>query len=121
MFDPSLLLGIPAVVKIVDAYRQAVVHRDWKRTATTIGAWVTGTGIVYLIHFSTFDFTVGNPADAVLLGIGVGAAGSLTHDGLQALGFRRAATEEGHADYLPSIVINAGEGSVSRADDTPAH
>lgn len=109
MFDPALLLAIPAVKKIVDAYRQAVVERDWRKTVTTVGAWVAGTGIVYLVHYSSFDFVVGNPADAILFGIALGASGSLTHDGIQAL---KGIREGGHEDHVPSVIVNVGEADV---------
>lgn len=83
LMDFAPLLGIPAVTKILDAYRQLVTDQDIKKFLFTVGAWVVGIGVVVLISQSSagaqFD---GNWADIVLVGIGMGATGSVVHDAL---------------------------------------
>lgn len=118
MFDPSLLIGIPAVVKIVDWYRQAFVFKDFQAAATTFGAWVCGTAVVYLVHFSSFDYTVGGFADAVLMGVALGASGSLTFDGLKAVGLR---VETGHTDHVPVVVVSGDNQTIMRSDQFDAN
>ena len=81
LIDLSPLLGIPAIVKVVDAYRHLALEHDWRKFGFTVGAWVVGFGLVALV-----SQTSGNPlgdlnwADMVLLGIGVGATASVVHD-----------------------------------------
>lgn len=113
LLDFAPLLGIPAVVKVLDVYRQAWDERNAKKSAMTVGAWVVGTGMVYLVSASSADAIPAGIAlaDAVLLGIGAGSTGSLAHDFLT----RNKATE-GHENVMPTVVVHT-DGSVTQADE----
>jgi hypothetical protein len=78
--DFAPLLGIPAVIKVIDAYRHLVTNQDWRAFGYTVGAWAVGVGVTYLVTQSSVDLPVGNWADVVLIGIGIGATGSVVHD-----------------------------------------
>lgn len=78
--DFAPLLGIPAVVKVLDAYRHLVTNHDLRKFAYTVGAWAIGVGITFLVTQSSVDLPVGNWADVVLIGIGIGATASVVHD-----------------------------------------
>lgn len=78
--DLAPLLGIPAVIKVLDAYRQLVTDHDLRKALYTVGAWAVGVGVVFLVTQSSADLPIGNWADVVLVGIGLGATASVVHD-----------------------------------------
>jgi hypothetical protein len=80
LFDLTPLLGIPAVVKVIDAYRQAVIEQGWRKFGFTVGSWVLGVGLVALAAQTSLELPEWNWAEIILIGIGVGATGSVLHD-----------------------------------------
>jgi len=80
LFDFTALLSIPAVVKALDAYRQLVLERDWRKFGFTVGSWVMGVGLVALAAQTSLELPEWNWAEIILIGIGVGATGSVLHD-----------------------------------------
>lgn len=80
-FDFAPLLAIPAVTKIIDAYRQFVTNRDGAAAARTVGAWAVGTAIVGLVlQSNAVDLPAMNWADIILVGVGLGSSASVVHD-----------------------------------------
>jgi hypothetical protein len=74
------LLGIPAVIKVIDAYRQAVIESGWRKFAFTVGSWVIGVGLTALVTQTSLDVPDWGWADVVLVGIGLGSTASVVHD-----------------------------------------
>lgn len=81
LFDLAPVLAIPAVAKILDAYRQFVTERDGAKAARTVGAWVVGTAVVGLVlQSNAIDLPAWNWADIILAGVGLGSSASVVHD-----------------------------------------
>lgn len=99
--DFAPLLGIPAVVKALDLYRQLITDHDVRKAMYTLGAWAVGIGITFLITQSSVDLPVGNWADVVLLGIGVGSTGSVVHDFSTRGEYEIVAEEDEFSDEIP--------------------
>jgi hypothetical protein len=84
--DISLLLAFPAVQKVIDVVRYLVsgTETQWKETATVVGSWVVGVGVVALVASSSFAEQVGltgaTLSDLILYGIGVGSSAGVVHD-----------------------------------------
>lgn len=82
LIDLAPILAIPAVGKVIDLYRQAVLERDARKTAFTVGAWIIGTGLVFVVTQSSVgpELPSLNWADLMLAGIGLGSTASYVHD-----------------------------------------
>jgi hypothetical protein len=83
LFEFAPLLSIPAIGKALDAYRQLVLEGDLRKFLFTVGAWVVGTGLVFLVAESSAGGTIPDTwgwADYVLVGIGLGATASYVND-----------------------------------------
>lgn len=81
LFDFAPILAIPAVIKIMDAYRQAILERDLRKTLFTVGSWVIGIGVTALVaESSTSPLPELNLADLILFGIGLGSTASVVRD-----------------------------------------
>lgn len=83
LFDFAPILAIPAIGKVLDAYRQLVLEGNLRKFAFTVGAWLVGTGLVVLIAESSAGSTLPDAwgwADYVLVGIGLGATASYVSD-----------------------------------------
>jgi hypothetical protein len=83
LFDFAPILAIPAIGKVIDAYRQLVLEGDLRKFLFTVGAWVVGTGLVFLVAESSAGGTIPDTwgwADYVLVGIGLGSTSSILHD-----------------------------------------
>jgi hypothetical protein len=99
--DFAPLLGIPAVIKVIDAYKHLVADQDWRAFGYTVGAWAVGVGVTFLVTQSSVDLPVGNWADVVLIGIGIGATGSVVHDFATKGEYQIAVTDEIEFDVVP--------------------
>jgi hypothetical protein len=108
LFDLTPLLGIPAVVKVIDAYRQAVIEQEWRKFAFTVGSWVLGFGLAALVAQTSIGVPEWNWADLVLVGVGLGSTASVVHD---------IAKKE---PVAPVAVINAGPVPAPDEDAEPA-
>lgn len=120
LLDFAPLLGIPAVVKILDAYRLLVQKGDVKGTALTVGAWLVGFGVIALVGQSSSagDFANLNLADMVLLGIGLGSTASVVHDATKPT--NTEVVVAGHEATPPSVIINTGGETIEVTDGSGA-
>lgn len=89
--DITALALLAPVKKILDLYRFLVAGEVQLRAAAyTVGAWVLGTGIVFLVDGSSFAGEVGLALegwqDFVLAGVTLGSLGSVVHDAIQPAG-----------------------------------
>lgn len=89
--DVTALALLAPVKKVLDLYRFLIVGPpQWKAAAYTVGAWVLGTGLVYLVAGSSFGadlgLTLNTWQDYVLTGITLGSLGSVVHDAIQPAG-----------------------------------
>jgi hypothetical protein len=83
LFDFAPILAIPAIGKVLDAYRHLVLESNFRKLAFTVGAWVVGTGLVFLVAESSAGGSIPDTwgwADYVLVGIGLGATASYVND-----------------------------------------
>lgn len=81
LIDFTPLLGIPAVMKILDAYKYAVLEQNVRKTLFTVGSWVIGVGVTALVSYSSASpFPELGLADLILVGIGLGSTASVTYD-----------------------------------------
>lgn len=89
--DVTALALFAPVKKVLDVYRFLFVGTpQWKAAAYTVGAWVLGVGLVYLVAGSSFAGDIGlsleSWQDYVLAGITLGSLGSVVHDAIQPAG-----------------------------------
>ena len=101
--DFAPLLGIPAVVKVLDAYRQLVTDRNLRKALHTVGAWVIGVGVTFLVTQSSADLPIGNWADVILVGIGIGSTASVAHDFSTRGEYRIDVPEDSLAENPPGV------------------
>lgn len=84
--DIALLLGIPAVKKIIDAFRFIFDGESvqWRAFAITVGSWVLGTGVVALVAGSSLAESLGlvdlGLNDLILWGIALGSSAGVIAD-----------------------------------------
>jgi hypothetical protein len=84
--DIALLLAIPAVKKIIDAFRFIFDGEtvQWRSFALTVGSWVLGTGVVALVAGSSLAADLGlgdlNVSDLILWGVALGSSAGVIHD-----------------------------------------
>lgn len=84
--DIALLLGIPAVKKIIDVYRFLFDGEtvQWRAALITVGSWLLGTGVVALVAASSLAESLGlvdlGLADLFLWGVALGSSAGVIHD-----------------------------------------
>jgi hypothetical protein len=84
--DIALLLAIPAVKKIIDAYRFIFDGESvqWRAFALTVGSWVLGTGLIALVAGSSLAADLGladlGLADLILWGVALGSSAGVIAD-----------------------------------------
>jgi hypothetical protein len=113
LYSFAPLLAIPAVQKVIDAYRQLILERDLRKFAFTVGAWVVGTALVFLVAESSAGATIPDTwgwADYVLVGIGLGSTSSILHD-FATRGDVKVVAESAVIDPAATVVV-ADEGIV---------
>jgi hypothetical protein len=113
LFDFAPILAIPAIGKTLDAYRQLVLEANLRKFAFTLGAWVVGTALVFLVAESSAGSTIPDTwgwADYVLVGIGLGSTSSILHD-FATRGDVKVVAESAVIDPTATVVV-ADEGIV---------
>ena len=84
--DIALLLAVPAVKKVIDAYRFIFDGESvqWHAFALTVGSWILGTGLVALLAGSTLAEGLGLSDlgfnDLILWGIALGSTAGVIAD-----------------------------------------
>lgn len=123
LIDLAPILAIPSVGKVIDLYRQAVLERDARKTAFTVGAWIIGTGLVFVVTQSSVGPELGalNWADLMLAGIGLGSTASYVHDfanrgDTTVIDTAVAAALEGFDDALDEVTVDGVTDTTVKGD-----